>query len=329
MSARVVQFVDKHGASASWRAQVSRVAQRFAAHMGTPDDVERAVSSATVAQLLDYCMDRFEHDRVQPSTISSEISAIDSWRSAAGLAPLGAQRDVDAFRRAVHKARPVGSKFAGTVPFAPSALIPHLLPVATFAGLRERAMFAGRVVTLARAGSFHTISRKSIRSARDLLGRPVVVLQYSSKGSAAAAVALDSNYLEHIGSVPYRPPSCRDRALCPACLMLDLRQAVERLPAAPAHDAVFTDDFGRPLSIERTRNLMTALMRRANLESVFTSHSLRAASSQTLQVLGVSAEDICLRAGWHYHTQNPTRSFHYTHNRFVRPNFADLLLLVA
>lgn len=224
----------------------------------------------------------------------------------------------------MRKAKPTGSQFAGHTAYAPRRLVPYLLSVDDFAGLRQRALFTLRAVSLIRAASVHSLSRSSLREDVDLIDRPIVVFTCGSKGATAAGMAQDMNYVEHF-SVCTRSSSVSD--LCPACLLLRLKQAVDSLPLAATHDHLFTAADGSPLSTQRLSKIITELISSAGLSSVFKSHSLRNASNQTLIVLGVPFPDINVRAAWHSRADNATASFHYTHNRFVRHNFADLLLL--
>lgn len=110
--------------SASWKAQVARVARRFDAFLA---DTPRTIMSATVGDLLDYLLMRCTVDRVAPSTLRAEASAIDARRTPHGRPSLAANREVRRFIEAAGKAFPRGSRFAGVAPFAPRRLIPHLL----------------------------------------------------------------------------------------------------------------------------------------------------------------------------------------------------------
>lgn len=102
---------------------------------------------------------------------------------------------------------------------------------------------------------------------------------------------------------------------------------VEALPAAHTHDSVFTDDAGKALSRDRVRTIVSALMRKAKLPSVMTAHSLRHAVNQALQLAGVDASIIALRAGWSTAASNASQRIHYTHHRFVKPVFSEILFL--
>jgi hypothetical protein len=278
--------------------------------------------AADLGKTLSFLYSRF-NSGLQAATVLAEAAALDNARADAGLVRFWTERAHARFRRAVRRARPAASKYLGVGPFAPLSLVPHLLPYGTFYALRERVLFAGRVETLARAGSFNTIRRSTVQSTRDLLDRPVVTFNYSSKGSTALGLAVDCNYVSHLAA---DIDAC-DTTLCPAHLMLELKGLIDAMPSASAHDRLLTDQHGAPLTTATVANVITRLMRRAGLATVFTSHSLRGASSQTLQVLGVPSNDVCIRAGWHTSSQSATRSFHYLHGRFVRHNFAQLLLL--
>lgn len=319
-------FVARHGASLAWQDRVHKSWQDF--DLFCRRDLFISADEASSDDLCAYALHRFRADGWLASTVRAAMSAIDNRRHALGLSRL---QSVDTTRRllqAMRKARPAGNEYAGVDAFAPADLISALLPANTFYGLRQRTLFTGRAVTLARSDSFLNIRRSTIRDTRDLARRPVVVFVYTSKNATAAGRPHDNNYVEHL--------SCCARAvgddvdadlICPACLMLALKRRVDVLPLASSHDKLFTSAEGKALAADTLRNIISGLMSRAELDSVYTSHDLRGASNQTLQVLGVSWNDINIRAAWHSKTDSTTRSLHYTRNRFVKPNFADLLLL--
>ena len=130
-----------------------------------------SADEASSDDLCAYALHRFRADGWLASTVRAAMSAIDNRRHALGLSRL---QSVDTTRRllqAMRKARPAGNEYAGVDAFAPADLISALLPANTFYGLRQRTLFTGRAVTLARSDSFLNIRRSTIRDARDLARR--------------------------------------------------------------------------------------------------------------------------------------------------------------
>ena len=182
-------------------------------------------------------------------------------------------------------------------------------------------LFLLRCECVMRAGEAITVRRSSIRRAETPAGARCVVFNYSTKSSAASLVATDSNYCACICDLQ------GGRAICPACQLLWLKETVDGLPAAGTHDCVFTDLNGVALSRDRVRTIITQLMRSARLPDVVTSHSLRHAVNQALQLGGVDESAIALRAGWSTAASNATQRANYTHHRFVRHVFSKVLFL--
>lgn len=279
-------------------------------------------AAASLSDLCDFCLFRFRQGRAA-TTVEADVSAIDTERFLMGLPKLGGHPGLARLKSAMRKARPRGDRWAGAVPYAPRDIVPFLDTGTDFEALRERTLFSLRVETLLRSDSAHTIDRSTIKRARHLDGSSVVVFSCSSKSATAAGVAFDTNYVSHLAD---DPSHCR-RSCCPACCLLALRAVVDRLPGAAGHQALFTDAAGKALTGRRLSTIITKLLRRAGVPQPFTSHSLRGSSQQTLAVLGVSTEDICVRAAWATQALSATRVANYTRHRFVRQNFARLLLL--
>ena len=269
-----------------------------------------------------YLQHRFDQG-LAASTVQSDVTAFDNARRRLGLSPLRGKPNVELLLRAFRRQRPKLSKYAAAPPlYAPVDVLPFLSPVDTFDGLRERALSCLRVETLMRPGEPASIRRSSVVPRVELLGRRVVTFHYSSKGSNAAQIATDTNYVSH----------CCDQLggsadTCPACLLLRLCAWVAATPLAGDHDALFTTKFGEPLARATLSSIITSLLRRAGLHAAFTAHSLRAAANQALELKGVAAEQICVRAGWSMGARSSTRVRHYLHFRLVRENFAALLLI--
>lgn len=312
-------FVKQHAHSGQYVKRLESVRERFTAFL-RPLGIE--FKHATTREVLQYALQRFRTG-LAPATVKAEMSTIDTLRTLDGLDKIPLSASTRLFKAAMTKAKPRGSKFAGKVTFAPYQLVPHLTPPGSFTALRERALFTGRVETMARSGSFVVLKRSSMRQAFDQRKRPVVVFESSSKNAAAVGMSFDTFHVSHVAKL--EGEGC-DEDLCPACLMWQLKCHVDGLLPAATHDSLWTDEAGHALHKDSVAKIITKLMRRAGLDPVFTSHSLRHASSQTLQVLGVPAEDINLRGGWTSQLQSATRAVHYTHGRFVRDNFAELLL---
>ena len=273
--------------------------------------------------LLDFLHGLFQQE-LAPSTVQAYGCAIDQERRRRGLPPLLVGVDYAAFVRAMKVSRPTGSKFVGVVPYAPRSLVPFLLDVrkSGFRALRERCVFLLRVDTLMRPGEVSTVLRSTIRAVRDPAQRRCVVFNYSSKQSRRRHVATDSNYCSHAcdpgqGGLPVD--------LCPACVLLKMKAAIDALPGAAAHDRITTDSDGNVLSIDRSRALVNDLLRRAEVPAVFTAHSLRGAANQALLLAGVDPAVVAVRAGWAGPLSDAQRR-HYTHHRFVAPVFASILL---
>ena len=325
----MINFVDQHTLSKASREARERVARQLSTFIKVRTDSKRAVTylSASLEQVLFFLFERMQLG-LAASTVRRDASLIDALRESTGLPRFAAEPAMREFLRAVTRARPAGAKFEGVVVYSPRQLVPSLLQYdappfgPSFMALRERCLFTLRVVTLMRGGSAWSVRRSSIKAVCDPIGRPIVMFHYDSKGAAANNMAHDSNYVEHLEEDTRR---C-DRSLCPAHLLLQLRDVVERLDREE-HDRLFTSEIGAALSVNSVRTLMSKLLRRAQVAPVFTSHSLRMSSSVTLKLLGVADQDVCVRAGWHTGTASSTRSRHYLYGRGVRDNFARLLLL--
>jgi hypothetical protein len=319
----LVDFIDQHSLSTATKAARERVARQLSAFLSVSDCADRTATylSVSLEQVLFFLFDRFRQG-LAAATIRRDAALLDAMREAEGLPTFRREPALLELLRAVARARPTGAKFLGTVVYAPHQLVPHLLDSDTFEGLRERALFTMRVTTLARGGSAHSIRRSSIRTATDPINRSVVVFNYDSKGSHRANVAHDSNYVEHLADDQRH---C-NTSLCPAHLLLRLKARVDQLDI-DEHDALFTSSTGTPLRVATVNRIITNLLRRANIAPVYTSHSLRLASSVALKLHGVDNDDVCVRAGWATSSTSSTRTLHYLHGRAVRDNFAKLLLL--
>lgn len=320
----MLSFIDQHAVS----SPVARRVRSSTARLFDFADARRSPSAAsplqwrhiTVPLMCDYLLSRF-NEGLAASTVRGDAIAIDKARHAAGLPPMRSTDAVDRLLLGFKRARPSHSKYLGAPPlFAPIDLVPHLASAATFLGLRERALFTLRTETLMRPGAPLSIRRSSIREHTDVLQRRIVLFQYDSKFSRSRNVACDSNYVSHICSL-----TADD--VCPACLLLRLRDDVSDLPAARWHDCLFTDERGVPLCAATLSGVIHRLYARAGVERPFTAHSLRAACNQTLQLLGVDVETICVRAGWSSSAASATRARHYMHYRLIRDDFAKRLLL--
>jgi len=311
--------------SAPRRQDVERVAQQF-------DEYARplgfSLGNAPVAVLLEFLVETFR----STSSLSRPLavaSSLEQARARLGLPPMPAHA-LAQFRRAVRVQRPRVPRTLGVMPFAPYQLMPHLPWREDFFSTRLRALVLMRIVSLVRSGDAASISRKSIRVCVDPLGRRVVTFNYNSKSSNAARVAGDSNYVEFLSPAAAQRFVPRQYAhlASPAAALLDLKEWVEMTAASKAHDSLFTDGSGKPLTSSTLGSLVTKFLREVvRLDHAFTAHSLRGASNQLLQLLGVPVEDICLRAGWSSRSANAVRIEHYTRFRLVSGNFADLLLV--
>ena len=321
----LMEFVQQHSMSAATRTARNRVAKQltnFLQVSGLLDGSDVDFVSLSLEQVLFFLFSRVRQG-LAASTVRRDAGLIDALRASVGAPRFSHQPQMKDFLRAVAHARPVGARYAGTMGYSPLSLVPHLRPLdGTLLPLRERCLFALRTVTLMRGGSAWSISRKSVQAVVDQIGRQIVVFNYDSKGSNSLHLTHDTNYVEHLHDDIRR---C-DVSLCPAHLLLRLRDEAEVL-ARFRHDRLFTKECGDELAVATVRGIITQLLRRANVAQVFTSHSLRMASSVTLKLLGVPDEDVCTRAGWHTSTGSTTRSRHYLHGRGVKDNFAKLLLL--
>ncbi len=284
-------------------------------------------ADATISHMLDFLYGMFQGE-LKPTTILQYARSIDTNRLAVGLVPF---YDLDrglwlAFSKGVMRLRPSHSKYLGVVPFAPRMLLQYLHDVprhgdAPLVALRDRTLFEVRCECVMRAAEAQSIKRSSIKRTMSPANEIVTTFQFTSKGSRSVNIATDSNYCACICN------KIGGDAVCAACHLLRLKAMVEALPAAHTHDSVFTDDAGKALSRDRVRTIVSALMRKAKLPSVMTAHSLRHAVNQALQLAGVDASIIALRAGWSTAASNASQRIHYTHHRFVKPVFSEILFL--
>lgn len=311
-------------ATPEWRARVASVRAEFAEFC--LEELDLPYTQSSLDDCLRFLLAVFNDQQRQLSarSIASMASALSAAREADGLSAIGGERKLARFLKAVRKQRPVGRQFsdAASIPFAPRTLLPFLPVGDSFEDVRLRALFSVRAVTMIRVSAPLSIRRTSIREARDFLDRPVVVFKYNSKGSTAAGVATDSNYVEFL------PPDSPELIYCPARNLLRLRTMVEdmaRSNGRPLPATVFVKADGTPLSSDRVSTLIGEVMRRAAVPPAFKPSSLRSLTNQLLQDLGVPAEDLAVRGGW-TSAISQVRVHHYLHNRFVTHNFAELVL---
>jgi hypothetical protein len=311
--------------SAPRRQDIERVAQQFDEY-ALPFGY--TLGNAPVALLFEFLVEVFR-ETTSLSRPLAVASSLEQARARLGLEPLPSHV-LAQFRRAVRVQRRRVPRTLGAMPYAPYQLMPFLPWREDFFSVRLRALVLTRIVSLIRSGDAVSISRRSIRRCLDPLGRPVVTFNYNSKSSNAARVAGDSNYVEFLSpeAASRFVPRQYAHLASPASALLDLKEWVEMTQAAKSHDCVFTDGSGKPLTSSTLGSLVTTFLREnVKLNHAFTAHSLRGASNQLLQLLGVPVEDICLRAGWSSRSINAVRIEHYTRFRLVRANFADLLLV--
>ena len=289
-----------------------------------PDGSLVSVADAPIALLINFLS---QHSRRLPNRrlpVASTASALVSARLRdGGQAPHGDwlwQR----FMRGNNRLHPKGAGKVGLLPYAPHMLV-SALPAndRSFKADRLCTIVLLRIVSMLRPGAICSIRRSSIVEFVDFLGRRVVGFNYTSKNSSNNAIATDSNYVEALSP----SVSVERHVFCPARRLLAFSTRVDRLPHAQHHDFLLTDKTGKALSLDSSRRLIRDFMRSIpTIDHRHTSHSLRSASSQMLQMLGVPIEDIMVRAGWTARTASATRTEHYVRYRLVRHNFADALL---
>ena len=280
------------------------------------------MADATVELLLNFLVAQRGDRAVSVAQLSSALHVA---RQRAGGAALDNNFLWRRFRRGDRKQFPSGRTRLGLIPFAPFRLVLALpLQSRRFEDVRLCAIVLLRIVTMIRGGAVASIKRSSIECFRDPLNRGVVGFHFRSKNANNFGMAVDSNYVEFLSA---SVPLARRLVLCPAERLLQLKSLVEGLPQAQRHDALFTDQFGAPLSVDSCRRVVRNFMSSVpNVDARHRSHALRSASSQMLALLGVPIEDICTRAGWVTKATSATRLEHYISFRLVRHNFANLLL---
>ena len=287
---------------------------------------------------------------VAGATAMAELAALRSCFDEHGWHWPQAPNDVNLLaqtRRALIKLAPTRGKDAPHV--APHQLVPFLPAGNDDRAVRDRALFMIRAVSLLRPSEPAEIIRSSITTRDNGIGGRIVTFKLRrTKGASMAGRQFDSNSVEFLtrdATVDGLPGRLHAMDLCPATLMLELKARVERAIRRArdtgklagdedAHDSLFfacfpaqrggssTIDVTRPLGAERTSKIVGDIVKRAGAG---TSHSLRKMSSQQLTLMGVEPAQIELRGGWSSLVASQVRNDHYTSNRLVRDNFADIL----
>lgn len=286
--------------------------------------VKPVLSASSVLSMLSALKSAFETEHWQ-------------WPEANGQESL-----LRRLRMAIRKLAPDG---AATDPlevghFAPHLVLPVLPAQHSDLAIRDRALFMVRAVSLLRPSEPLEILRSSVRVVDNGVGRRVVAFAVNrTKSSSAKGRVFDSNSVEFLSRsalVPNLPDGLVAADVCPALLLLALAERVELRAKScdfDVPDRLFfcSDqrsgrfDLRRPLSAARASSVVARLLREAGAGDKARAHDLRAMSAQQLRLMGVEAGDIEMRGGWSSALASQVRINHYTSNRLVQDNFADML----
>ena len=271
--------------------------------------------------------------KVAASTVALTLSALraafdDADRAA--LLDAAGERLVARVLTAMRKLAP-SQRGATTVGHTPPHSFVSCLPSGdSYAAVRDRAIFMVRAVALLRPSEPLEIVRSSIREVDNGLGRKVVVFKLKrTKATSAKGVAFDTNFVDFLARdarILELPPGLHAVDFCPATLLLECKTRVDAASGSSAHESVFCvadDRLGNVLSADRCSSIVRDILRKAGYAG--TSHSLRALSAQQLALMGIAPSDIELRGGWASALVSAVRINHYTSNRLVTANFADIL----
>ena len=332
------------GVSPQWTQQQERAWRAFSSFCLTAQlDPTKASGEDVAAFLISYLYGDTPppstaiswHDlpptRVTGATVANLASALRAAFSSRGLPPQP-PHEFTTVRRAVRAARKLHNATCNppplSTPLVPADLIPFLPRGDSFAAIRDRCLFSVRATTGVRPSEPLGIFRSSIRSDHDMLRRPIVIFRLAkTKSSSATGALYDSNYVEFLDpDTTFPDTDFTVDDICPARLLLRLRDYLNTLSPVPRHDHLFTwaTNHHRLISPDTASKIITNLM----LEAGFvgrTAHFLRSATNQFLNNLGVPASDIEIRGGWKSST-NSVRVNHYTTFRLVSTNFAQAIL---
>jgi hypothetical protein len=276
--------------------------------------------------VLVYLQHVFDSTTLQATSIDGRASQLLAARTDNGLPPLTdtETRDKAQLLLAFRRLRPGGR--IKSVPQSIRALLPSVPRSDAFAHLRDRTIFAIRVVTMMRSSAPLEIRLDSVKRAFNTNGAPIVVFQFKSKATKARGVEYDSNYVE------FMDPRSPNSWLCPAANLLKLIDNIHSLAIElrkPVPDTFCVDEYLRVMSPGDVSRVVKNIMRKAGwLEQ---SKDLRRASEQCLRNwrsesgAAIPIDDIYLRGGWK-NVASAVVHNHYSDFRLVAANFADALL---
>ena len=286
--------------------------------------VKPAMSASSVLSMLSALKAAFETAHWRWPDAPAQVTLLQRMRMAIRkLAPSGSSIDP----------REVGH-------FAPHLVVPVLPVGQSDMDIRDRALFMLRAVSLIRPSEPLEIMRSSVRIVDNGVGRKVVAFAVKrTKSASAKGRAFDSNSVEFLSrnaEVANLPEGLAVADVCPASLLLALRDRIDDRASSAAFevpDRLFfcSDqrsgrfDLSRPLSDTRASTVVSNLLRAAGASDKARAHDLRAMSAQQLRLMGVDPGDIEVRGGWSSALSSQVRIDHYTSNRLVQDNFADIL----
>lgn len=303
-----------------WRARVARMRHEFT-EFCTARGTSYQEASLELALEFGYQLFKDPERELAANTITNCMSALNSARVEDGLPSWTGSARLRRFNMAVRKSRRSGaSRNKPSVHFSPGDVLPFLPKGNDVRSVLVRAYFLVRAVALLRPSEPLTILPESVVESPHLnqeVGR-VVVFRYISKGSTASGHAADAQYVEFFDG---------NELFCPARSLLRARTLIEqqeRRAGRSAPTCLFLKPNGIAYAPDTLSNWAQRLMERA-VGGDWRAHDLRAISNQILQAHGVAAEDIAVRGNWASKIST-VRQRHYSYNRFVRVNFAALLL---
>ena len=190
----------------------------------------------------------------------------------------------------------------------PRQLLPFIALGDDLRSITSRVLNLTRLVLGMRQDEVNSMIRSSIKRVTLSNASPAWrVVQFRTAKSKAITrhhFAYDANYLECITVSDSSTMHCTDPALasfCPACELLKLKQMVDDIPAAAAHDHVFVNSLypNKQLATSTVAAKATEILNKwtaaAPGRKAYTSHALREIAVNTLNAKGVPEREIQAR----------------------------------